>query len=138
VRGVRVNAASANLVGCGDQPLGYGRFVSVAADIVDNVVTATSVVCAADPPPDATLSYLGAVSNLDLLGQMLTLTHTEVGDLDAQWTDTTLFSGVTPDTLDGNWVAIEGYYRAGVFIVTKIELGALAQVQADRSLADKQ
>ena len=134
VRGVRINAASAILSGCGQTPLGYGQFVHVAANIVDNVVTASRVICLADVPADATLAYKGSAADVNLKSQTLLLTHTEIGDIEAQWTAKTLFNGVAPGTLADKFLAVEGYMQDGAFFLTKVELGTIAQAQAAAAL----
>lgn len=122
VRGVTVDAGAAMMNGCGNTPLTHGLFVEVEGNIVNNVVRAVSVTCDATPPVDATLVFKGTANDVNVNARSFTLTIVGAAPRASSWTDKTLFDGVTPATLAGKTVEVEGFLRQGGLVATKIKM----------------
>jgi hypothetical protein len=124
VRGVPVDATAATMNGCGNTPLANGLFIEVAGNIVNSIVKAVSITCDATPPADATLTFSGTANNVNIDARTFMLTIAGIATRAASWTDKTLFVDVTPATLAGKTVEVEGFVRQGVLVATKIKLAA--------------
>lgn len=120
VRGVTVDASAATLNGCANTPLANGLFLEVGGNVAGSVVKAVSVTCDATPPADATLTFRGTANSVDVAARTFTLTIAGAAARPASWTDSTLFVDVTPATLAGQAIELEGFVRQGVLVATKI------------------
>lgn len=120
VRGVMVDATAATMNGCVNSPLASGLFVEVGGNIANNIVKAVSITCDASPPVDATLTFKGTAENVNADAHTFTLTIAGAAVRTVNWTDNTLFAGVTPATLGGQSVQVDGFMRQGALVATAV------------------
>lgn len=133
VRGVTVDAGTVPVNGCGNTLLATGQFLEVKGKIINNVVTAVSVDCTTTPPPDATLAFKGTAEKVDVDQRTFTLKPADASQRVATWSDTTLFVDVTPATLAGKSVEVEGYIRGNALVATKVKaISGLSSATAGR------
>ncbi len=122
VRGVTVDATAATMNGCANSPLANGLFVEIGGIIANDEVKATSITCDASPPVDATLTFKGTADNVNADAHTFTLTIAGAAARTVNWTDNTLFDGVTPATLGGQSVQVDGFMRQGALVATAVRL----------------
>lgn len=142
VRGVRVDASAVVPLNCGTA-LAEGRFVEVVGVLTATGVRATSVECRADNgigtgngngsgngnSDGRTITARGTASAIDLAAHRFTVTG-PTGTYTVQWDDAaTSFKRVTPATLEGAAVRVQGPVTAGVL--------AARQVMLDNGRADE-
>jgi hypothetical protein len=120
VRGVTVDASGATFNGCANTPLAQGLYVEVGGNIAGAAVKANSVTCDATPPADATLTLDGVATGVDVNARTFTLALAGNATRSVGWTDTTVFVDVTPATLAGRAVEVDGFIRQGVLVATAI------------------
>jgi hypothetical protein len=119
LRDVVVDASGVTPQGC-PSGLSEGLFVEVEGRLSSTTVVATRVRCE-NPPPDATVEREGTAGNVSASAKTFVLA-TSGGALDVTWSDRTFFRQVTPDTLDGKRVEVEGVLTGGTLAATKVKL----------------
>lgn len=120
VRGVPVDAGAATLEHCPSGGLANGLYVEVEGSTSSNGVVASQVKCE-DEPADASVEREGTAGSVSTSARSFALT-TEHGDIVAvRWTDTTYFGGVSPATLAGQKVQVEGSFVDGVLEARKVK-----------------
>ena len=120
VRGTSVDASTAQLQDCPATGLADGLFVQVTGRISSTGVVATTVECQ-NEPSDATVEREGRASSVDTTAQTFTLTRSGGSSVAVHWTTTTFFKGVTPQTLEGKSVQIEGTFSGTTLVARSIE-----------------
>jgi hypothetical protein len=120
VRDVAVDASSATLEGCPAAGLADGLFVEIHGSLSSTAVIATEVGCEGEPQ-GGIVEREGQAGNVDLAAKTFVLTHDGTTQPVA-WTADTYFRTLTPETLSGNSVGVEGTLSGGVLIATKIKL----------------
>lgn len=123
VRGVDVDAGGAKLEACPAGRLAEGQFVEIEGRLGATGVIAKSVHCE-DEPDDAIVERKGTAGGVDAAAQRFTLTLDGGGTLAVSWSDITFFQNVTPVTLSGQRVEVEGKLVGGVMQARKIEVEA--------------
>ncbi|HEY1393750.1 MAG TPA: DUF5666 domain-containing protein [Methylibium sp.] len=122
VRNVLVNAASATLVGC-SAGLGNGLYVQVEGGIVNGAAVATQVSCVS-APPGAVVDSFGVAGSVNIDARTFTLTPTGGAAIAVSWTGLTYFGdGLTPGSLSGQTVEVEGVFSGSVLTATKVTKG---------------
>ncbi|MDE2094876.1 MAG: hypothetical protein KGI87_13585 [Burkholderiales bacterium] len=119
VRGVAVDASGATVQGCPASGLADGLYVEVDGTLGSTGVVAGTVHCE-DEPSDALIQREGVASAVDTATGSFTLTPEEGAVVSVRWTSTTYFGGVTPQTLAGAKVQVEGTLAAGVLTASKV------------------
>jgi len=121
VRGVAVDARTAEIEGCPGGALAEGVFVEVEGRLGPTGVIAKSVHCE-DEPGDAVVERKGTAGGVDLGARRFTLTLSSGATLPVSWNDVTYFENVTAATLAGQRVEVEGKLVDGVMQARKIEV----------------
>lgn len=121
VRGVAVDARTAEIEGCPGGVLSEGLFVKVEGRLGPTGVIAKSVHCE-DEPDDAVVERKGTAGSVDLAARRFTLTLSGGATLPVSWSDITYFENVDAATLAGQRVEVEGKLVDGVMQARKIEL----------------
>jgi Domain of unknown function (DUF5666) len=116
VRDVAVDASAAALTGCPAGGLAEGLYVEVAGALGPTGVRASAVTCSAEPG-GANVSREGTAG---AVGQAQFELGTASGTVVVHWTARTLFRDVTPETLDGATVTVDGRFVDGVLEARKI------------------
>jgi hypothetical protein len=122
VRGVAVDASAATITRC-PSPLANGLFVQVEGSLSATGVKATSVKCE-DALEGLTVELKGVASAVDTTARTFTLTPATGSARSVRWTELTYFRDLSPATLAGKTVEVEGYEVAGVLVARKIKLGS--------------
>lgn len=122
VRGVSVDASTATLSRC-PATLANGLFVQVEGRLTTTGVKASSIKCE-DATAGLTVELKGVASSVDTSARTFTLTPTTGSARSVRWTELTYFRDVSPATLAGKTVEVEGFEVAGVLVATKIKLGS--------------
>lgn len=139
VRDVPVDASGIDMAtACPAQVLASGVFVDVTAQLQagTDVVKALSLSCPkADAlPPFAMREYRGTATSVATASRSFTLAQA-VGATPAllavQWTQQTVFKGLTADTLSGTALVIAGYLDANGTLIAR-EIRTPGQCEADR------
>jgi hypothetical protein len=118
VRGVRVDASGVAPLGCGTG-LAEGRFVEVEGVLTATGVRASRVECRAETG-GGTLTARGSASAVDLAARRFTVTGA-TGTYTVQWdAEDTSFKRVTPATLAGAPVQVQGPLEAGVLMARQV------------------
>lgn len=120
VRGVSVDASAALIQGCPATGLADGLFVEVHGGLVSTGVMAKTLECEIEPS-GSTVERTGVASAADTATRTFTLTRSS-GPISVTWSDNTFFSGVTPQTLNGKTVQVEGQLNGAVLNASKVEL----------------
>lgn len=120
VRGVPVDASNAEIEDCPGGVLADGLFVEVEGALVATGMAAREVHCEAEPS-GGTVGRHGTASAVDLAGSRFVLTPQGSTPLEVRWTGDTYFERVTPQTLAGRRVEVEGVIEGGVLTARKIE-----------------
>ena len=121
VRGVSVDASNAKFEDCPAGKLAEGLFVEIEGRLGATGVIAKSVKCE-DAPADATVERKGTAGGVDLAAQRFVLTLSGGATLNVRWSDLTFFEDVTPATLAGQQVEVEGKLVDGVLVAKKIQV----------------
>ena len=121
VRGVTVDASQAALTGCPASGLTNGLFVQVQGTLISSGVVARTVRCQAEPS-GATVTRQGQAGSVDTGSSRFTLALSGATSLTVRWSSTTFFGGVTPATLSGRTVEVEGTLAGSVLTASKIAL----------------
>ena len=121
VRGVAVDASAARIESCPGGTLAEGLYVAIEGRLGATGVIATSVHCE-DEPNGGTVGRKGVASAVDAASSTFTLTPSTGASLVVRWTPQTYFGSVTPQTLNGVRVEIEGTLAGGVLVAQKVKL----------------
>ena len=119
VRGVAVDANGATLESCPGGVLAEGLYVEIEGSLPATGVKAKKVHCE-DEPSGATVEREGTASAVDMGATSFTLTTSGGTAVAVRWTSTTYFSNVSPATLSGQRVEVQGTLSNGVLIAQKI------------------
>jgi hypothetical protein len=119
VRDVNVDVSTAVLQSCPAAGLSNGLFVEVDGSLSANGVVANTVSCLSESP-GSTVDRDGVASSVDLVSMSFTLTG-DRGQVTVQWNASTFFGDVTPATLSGKKVEVEGTLVNGVLQAAKIK-----------------
>jgi hypothetical protein len=122
VRGVAVDASGAALSGCPSTGLVDGLFVEVRGALVSTGVLAKSVQCEAEAA-GSTVERKGTVGAVDTAAKTFTLLTKAGLTFSVKWTDTTFFDNLSPATLAGKLVQVEGQLSGSVLTAAKVEKG---------------
>lgn len=120
VRGVAVDARTAEIESCPNGTLAEGQFVAVEGALGPTGVIAKSVHCE-DEPDDATIERKGTAGSVDAAASRFTLVPASGAPVVVRWTETTYFKNVTPATLSGQRVEVEGKLVDGELVAQKVE-----------------
>ncbi|MBK6865310.1 MAG: hypothetical protein IPG91_18245 [Ideonella sp.] len=120
VRGVAVDASTAALEGCPVSGLANGLYVEIEGAMSSNGVIARELHCG-DEPEDAEVEREGVAGGVDIAAQTFALATEHDGAVAVRWTDTTYFGGLTPATLAGAKVKVEGVFVDGVLVARKVK-----------------
>jgi hypothetical protein len=121
VRGVLVDGRTASIRGCPAAGLADGLYVEVHGTSAGAGVVASSIACERESA-DSTIEREGRAGSVDVAAMTFTLT-TESGSLHAvRWSATTYFGSVTPQTLAGKKVEVEGSLSGSTLVATKVKL----------------
>ena len=122
VRGVLVTLASPTLEGCPVGGLQDGLFVEIEGAMNAAGVIAKKVQCTSEAS-DSTIERQGTASGVDTVASSFTLLRTESAAVPVSWSSLTYFGSITPQTLDGARVEVEGVLVGGVLQAAKIKRG---------------
>lgn len=120
VRGVVVDARRAEIESCPNGALAEGQFVQVEGALGATGVIAKSVHCE-DEPDGATIERKGTAGSVDAAASRFTLTSGSGAVLVVRWTELTYFKSLTPGTLAGQQVKVEGRLVDGELVAQKVE-----------------
>jgi hypothetical protein len=120
VRDTNVDVSTAALQGCPAGGLAIGMFVQIQGQIISTGVLATTVQCESEPA-GATVDREGTATAVDTTAFTFTLVTSHGTQIPVQWSSTTFFEGVSPQTLSGKAVEVEGTFSGAVLIARKIE-----------------
>ena len=121
VRDVKVDAAGASLRGCPATGLANGLFVEVHGATISTGVRALTIQCEGESS-GSTVEREGKASAVDLVARTFVLTPEGRSPITVSWTDTTFFGGVTPATLAGRSVEVQGSLIGGGVAAMKVKL----------------
>jgi hypothetical protein len=121
VRGVPVDARTAEIEGCAGRPLAEGDYVKVEGRLGPTGVIAKSVHCE-DAPAEAVIEREGIAGSVDATARRFVLALAEGGSVSVSWSDITYFEGVSAAALAGQRLEVEGRLVDGVLQARKIEL----------------
>ncbi len=121
LRGVSVDASAATLKSCPATGLASGLFVELKGAVSPTGVKASSIQCG-DEPAEATVEREGIAGTVDAAAKTFQITPEKGAPINAKWTDTTYFGGLTVATLSGMKVQAEGALVGGVLMATKVKL----------------
>jgi hypothetical protein len=122
VRDVTVDASTATLEHCPASGLADGLFVEIGGALDSVGVVARKVECK-DEPTDASVEREGRASAVDLAGKTFLLAPEHGDSISVKWTATTYFGGLTPQTLNGAKVQVEGVLSGATLTASKIKGG---------------
>lgn len=119
VRGVAVDASGASVQGCPATGLAEGLYVEVGGTLSSTGVVASTVHCE-DEPSNAQVEREGVASAVDAAAGSFSLALDQGTVVSVKWTSTTYFGDLTPQTLAGTKVKVEGTLVGGVLMASKI------------------
>lgn len=122
VRGVPVDAAAIDLAAvCPNVTLAVGTPVRVTAtaQVGTDVVLARTMNCPSAPPPMLIRGISGTAGSVDATARTFVLTSGDKTQT-VQWSDQTVFAGVSADTLAGATLAVQGYLDANGKLVARM------------------
>ena len=119
VRGVAVDASGASVQGCPASGLADGLFVQVEGAVSSTGVVAKQVHCE-DEPSGGTIERSGVASTVDVAAMSFSLVPQQGTATAVQWSASTFFSGVTPQTMAGRRVQVQGALVGGVLMASKV------------------
>lgn len=121
VRGVNVDARGATISGCPAPGLTNGRYVEVHGATSSTGVLARSIDCEGESS-GSTIEREGVASAVDVGARAFTLTPDGRPAIRVSWSDSTFFGdGLTPATLAGTKVQVEGSIVSGDLVAAKIK-----------------
>lgn len=121
VRGVAVDARQAEIEACANGVLADGQYVAVEGALGANGVIAKSVHCE-DEPDGATVERKGTAGSVDAAASRFSLDSGAGAVLTVRWSELTYFKNVTPATLAGRQVEVEGRLVDGALVAQKIQV----------------
>lgn len=134
VRGVPVDAAGIDrATACPGVTLAVGTVVKVTASVQSgtDVVLASSLACTS-ASTYTMRSTSGTAGTVDSTAKTFVLTTASATTQKIQWSDQTVFAGVTATTLDGTTVVVDGYLDASnTLIARKIRNPAVTSGRQD-------
>ena len=101
--------------------LADGLYVSVEGSLDATTVIAKSVHCEGESN-DATVERKGVAESVDTVAQVFVLRPTNGTPLNVRWTSNTYFKNVTPATLAGQRVEVQGMLVEGVLVAQKVSV----------------
>lgn len=119
VRDVVVDASNAQIEGCPAGGLADGLFVEVHGSLSSSGVVAEELHCG-DAPSGGTIEREGVAGSVDLAARTFVLTHDGRSQL-VSWNDQTFFRNVTPQTLAGKELGVEGVMSGSTLNASKIK-----------------
>lgn len=119
LRGVPVDASNARIEGCPNGVLAEGLFVEAEGELSATGMLARELSCE-DEADGGTVGREGTAGNVDLAARGFVLTPGSGTALTVRWTDNTYFEDVTPETLSGQRVEVEGVFEGGVLTAKKV------------------
>ena len=123
VRGLNVDASSARITCPATTSLANDLQVEVEGRLTaPGRIIATEVVCENTQDGRTVMEREGVASAVNATAKTFAIGMGAHGTMNVQWSDTTLFVGVTAATLDGKRVEVEGVMSAGVFRAAKVKL----------------
>ncbi len=120
IRDVNVDASRARFEGCPGTGLADGLFAEVQGSLNHTTLMADEVRCESEPG-DGIVEREGTAGSVDLNARTFVLTRQGTTQT-VGWTAQTFFRGVTPDTLSGKPVSVEGVLSGGVLNASKVKL----------------
>ncbi|HRI17397.1 MAG TPA: DUF5666 domain-containing protein [Burkholderiaceae bacterium] len=120
VRDVLVDASAATLEGCPVSGLVNGLYVEIEGSLGSNGVTARKLKCG-DEPVDAAVEREGIAASVDTASRSFALATGPGASVPVRWTEATYFGELTPATLSGQQVKVEGSFVDGVLVARKIK-----------------
>lgn len=123
VRGLNVDASSARITCPSTTSLANDLQVEVEGRLTAaGRIIATEIACENVQDGRTVMEREGVAGNVNATAKTFTISMGGPGGMSVQWSDTTLFIGVTAATLDGKRVEVEGTMSAGTFRASKIKL----------------
>jgi hypothetical protein len=119
VRGVTVNYVGATVRDCG-AGLADGVFVEVKGSLGLTGVNAQEVRCETAVSGDSVIERRGSAGNVDLAARSFTLTPLIGAPVAVDWTALTYFKDITPATLQGASVGVDGVLVNGRLLALRI------------------
>lgn len=119
VRGVAVDASTATFDNC-PSGLANGMYVEIEGAMGSSVVVAKKVRCE-DEPAGASVEREGTAGSVDTTAHTFSLAVEHGAPVAVRWSDETYFGDVTPSTLSGRKVQVEGSFVDGVLQARKIK-----------------
>lgn len=145
VRGVPVDASAINVAtSCPTTTLADGVFVNVAAQVQvgTDVVKAVTLSCPLAKVAYAMREVKGTAGSVNVGSMTFVLTSssehsTATSSVTVQWSEQTVFTGVSSATLNGSSVKVEGYLNSsGVLVARSIRVpGTADQDRYDRPMS---
>lgn len=120
IRDVVVDASAVQIEDCPAGGLADGLFVEVHGSLSSTGVVAEELHCG-DEPSGGIIEREGAAGSVDLAARTFALTHDGRTQL-VSWNELTFFRDLTPQTLAGKEVGVEGVMSGGVLNASKIKL----------------
>lgn len=121
VRGVSVDASTATLANCPATGLSNGQFVDVQGTLIPTGVKAATVQCSGEPA-GATVERSGVAGSVDSTGKTFVLKLSDGTTVPVAWSANTYFGDVTPSTLAGRTVQVQGQFSGSTLNASKIEV----------------
>ncbi len=120
LRGVAIDASGASLKSC-PTPLADGLFVEVEGRLTGTGVKASSLKCEDGSAAGMMIELRGVASQVDLGAKTFVLNQAGSTRL-VRWTDMTYFADLSPATLAGKTVEVEGFVQGSELIARKVKL----------------
>jgi hypothetical protein len=120
IRDVQVDASAASVEGCPASGSWDGLYAEVEGSLQGTGVVAKEVHCEGEPA-GGTVEREGRAGSVDLSAKTFVLSMSSATQPVA-WTSTTYFGGLTPETLAGKRVEVQGVLSNGVLTATKVKL----------------
>ena len=121
LRGVSADASLATVRDCG-AGLAVGVFVGVRGNLTPTGVAAQEVRCESTAPSGSVIERRGSASAVDVVARTFTLTPLVGAPVAVDWTALTFFRDVTPATLNGANVDVEGVLVNGRLVALRVRL----------------
>ena len=120
IRDVTVDASHASLQGCPAGGLADGVFAEIHGSLSNTAVIAEQIGCEGEPV-GGTVERQGTAGSVDTSAMTFVLTDQGKSQV-VGWSALTFFRGVTPATLNGKQVNVEGVLVDGVLNASKVKL----------------
>ena len=119
LRGVTVELAGATVRDCGTG-LVDGVFVEVKGSLSPTGVIAEEVRCETNVSADSVIERRGTAANVDIVARTFTLNPLIGAPVTVDWTALTYFKDITPATLAGASVGVDGVLVNGRLVALRI------------------